>query len=400
MFRTRRTPAVLAFALGAFLALSTPSASAQQSSRLTHELTSDHLGQSRSVTVTLPASYPDQTDFDYPVLYLLDGETNREHASAVTAFLAETGVMPEVILVGIPAGATRSQDYLPPASAEGNSGGRGDAFVDFMESELIPFIEREYRAGPFRMISGHSFGGLLVTYTAFMRPGLFDVHLAQSPYLDEALGTPLVEQIETGAATVDGDAGTHYFANLGDEPELEPNFKRLAAVLADGSASVNGLTSREAGASHMETRLVGLYDGLHGHFKPIWTFDGTASDGTGGGFLAFLDTLEARFGFPVLYSEAGFQREAQSLLQAGRANEAAAVSGRYVQQYPKTPVSSFLLGNALAASGDREGAITAIRRAIELYEAEPDPALAPLHQAMQGLLTNLGGAPEGAGGGS
>lgn len=400
MFRTRRINLVPALALGAFLVLPAPPASAQQGSRITHELASNDLGQSRCVTVTLPGSYSDETDFEYPVLYLLDGETNLDHASAVTAFLAETGVMPEVILVGIHAGTTRAQDYLPPTSADGAAGGRADAFVDFMESELFPFIEAQYRAGPFRMISGHSLGGLLVTYAAFLRPGLFDVHLAQSPYLDQALGTPLVEQIETRAATGDRETRGYYFATLGDEPELEPNFHRLAAVLAEGSRPVKGRTMREPGASHMGTRLVGLYDGLHAHFEPIWSFGGTVSDGTDEGFLAYLDSLESRFGFPVLYSESGFQRAAQSLLQAGKATEAAAVSRRYVHQYPETPVSFFLLGNALAAAGDREGAVAAIRRAIELYEAEPDPTLAPLHQAMQRLLANLGGGPAAAGSGS
>jgi hypothetical protein len=397
MLRIPSTHLTSALALAALLAFGAPLASAQEGGRLTHEIPSDHLGQPRSVTVVLPASYSGDSEFEYPVLYLLDGETNVDHASAVTAFLAETGVMPEAMVVAIHAGATRGQDYLPPASADGAPGGRANAFVDFMESELVPFIEAEYRAGPYRMISGHSLGGLLVTYAAFLRPGVFDVHLAQSPYLDEALGTPLVEEIEARAAPAGGDTGAYYFATLGDEPELEPNFHRLAGVLAEASHPVRGRTAREPGASHMGTRLVGLYDGLHAHFEPIWSFDGTSSGGGEGGFLAFLDSLESHLGFPVRYSQSGFQREAQSLLQAGKAAEAEAVARRYVQQYPETPVASFLLGNARAAAGDRDGAVAAIRRAIELYESDPDPALAPLYQAMQRLLGNLGGAPAAAG---
>ena len=323
-----------------------------------------------------------------------------DHASAVTAFLAETGAMPQAIVVAIHAGATRGQDYLPPARADGGPGGRADAFIDFMESELVPFIEAEYRAGPYRMISGHSLGGLLVTYAAFLRPGVFDVHLAQSPYLDEALGAPLLETIEAGATTGGGDGGAYYFATLGDEPELEPNFRRLAGLLAEGSRPVRGRAVREPGASHMGTRLVGLYDGLHAHFEPIWSLDGTLAHGTDAGFLSFLDSLESRLGFPVQYNQSGFQREVQSLLQSGKATEAEAVARRYVEQYPETPVSSFLLGNALAAAGHRDGAVAAIRRAIELYESDPDPALAPLRQAMQRLLTNLGGGPAGVGAGA
>lgn len=388
MFPRRTAHVVTALAAAALiLLLRTPSA-AQETVRMSHEVPSSHLGQPRTVEVALPASYARHDEFDYPVLYLLDGETNLDHAAAVTAFLAQTGVMPEVIVVGVHAGPTRAQDYLPPPSHDGAPGGRADAFLDFLESELFAFIEAEYRAAPMRMVSGHSLGGLVVTYAAFRRPGLFDVHLAQSPYLDDALGTPLVEEIEARTSVGGVDSAAHYFATLGDEPELEPNFRRISAVLADGSAPVEGNTEREPGASHMGTRLVGLYDGLHAYFKPIWSFDGGE-----GGFLAFLDALESRFGFPMLYSEAGFQREAQSLLQAGNATEAAAVSRRYVDQYPDAPIARFLLGNALAAGGDRQGAVEAVRRAVELYEADPDPAIAPLHQAMQRLLANLAGGP-------
>lgn len=398
MFQTRMTRGALALTVGALLTLTAGPASPQQGGHATHEISSDHLGQTQTVSVTLPSSYSETAELSYPVLYLLDGESNLDHASAVTAFLAETGVMPEVIVVGIHAGATRGQDYVPPASTEGATGGRADAFLSFMETELFPFIEAEYRAGPYRMVSGHSLGGLLVMYAAFLRPGLFDAHLAQSPYLDESLGTPFMEQIEARPATVGEPTRTFFFANLGDEPQLEANFHRLVMVLADGSAATRGHAVREPGASHMGTRLVGLYDGLHAHFTPLWSYDRAASTGRQGGFLAFLDSLEARFGFPVLYSESGFQQEAQALLQAGRASEAAEVSRRYVEQYPNTPVSFFLLGNSLAAGGDREGAVAAIRRAVELYESDPDPALAPLHQAMQRLLTNLGAEPGTAGG--
>lgn len=398
MLPPRTIQLVVGLAAAASLVLPSSSASAAQGKRITHELTSNHLARPRSLTVALPGSYSNQSGFDYPVLYLLDGETNLDHVAAVTAFLAETGVMPEVILVGVHAGTTRAQDYVPPASRDGAPGGRADAFLDFMESELLPFIEAEYRAAPMRIVSGHSLGGLMVTYAAFLHPGLFDIHLAQSPYLDDPLGTPLVEEIEARAPVGGGDSDLYYFANLGDEAELEPNFHRLSALLADESTAVLGGTRREPGASHMGTRLVGLYDGLHAYFKPVWSFDEGVSDGGEGGFLAFLDSLESRFGFPVLYSEAGFQREAQALLQERKATEATAVSKRYVSQYPATPVSHFLLGNALAARGDRDAAVAAIRRAIELYEAEPDPAMAPLHQAMQRLLANLGGGPAAEGG--
>src|SRR6185369_4449050 len=51
--------------------------------------------------------------------------------------------------------------------------GQGDRFLDFLEQELIPHIEKNYRTTQERILAGHSRGGLLVLQSLLGKPDLF-----------------------------------------------------------------------------------------------------------------------------------------------------------------------------------------------------------------------------------
>ena len=57
----------------------------------------------------------------------------------------------------------------------------GDKFLDFIESELIPLMNKSYRTTDFKILAGHSIGGLLVLHSFQSRPQLFQAHFAFSP---------------------------------------------------------------------------------------------------------------------------------------------------------------------------------------------------------------------------
>lgn len=140
------------------------------------------LGESREIYVVLPASY-DRTGPGrrYPVIVVLDGEANLAPAAAVSAELSGNGQIPECVIVAIPnvGGATaeasaqrRVHDLTPPGLSVSGSGVEegGDRFLDFIERELLPAVDRRYRGGAPRTLIGHSSGGILATYAAATRP--------------------------------------------------------------------------------------------------------------------------------------------------------------------------------------------------------------------------------------
>ena len=111
-------------------------AQSQDASRIDHRMPSAILEQDRRFTVQLPASYGAQTAHDYPVLVLLDGDSSLGYADAVAEFLAQNTLVPEVITVAVPSGATRLADYMPDFAERGGVAGQADRFLDYLEQEL------------------------------------------------------------------------------------------------------------------------------------------------------------------------------------------------------------------------------------------------------------------------
>jgi len=370
------------------LLLAPMTVSGQDGDRVLHTITTT-AGTDRHLAVSLPASYSSAPDARFPVLYVLDGESNLDHAAAVATYLADAGVMPETIVVGLYGGTTRAVDYLPPTDVAGAQSGRADAFLRVLEGELIPFVDEVYRTGEFRMISGHSFGGVFVTWTAATRPNLFDAYLAQSPFVDESTGERVVAEFD--ARSTSTEVPDYYFANVGAEPNLLANVRRLGEIVVRDDDLQGGVVE-EPVADHMLTRLVGLHDGLIDYFADLWSPNPSRlAEGGAPAFDAHLEQIEARMGFLPPLGEAMYQRTIPVLLQSGDIESARAVGQRYVDQYPGAPTAHFLLGNVLAAAGDREGALDSITTAIRVYEADPDPQLAALYPAMQALHGQLSG---------
>ena len=139
------------------------------------------LGESRSLRVYLPLSYADSQD-SYPVLYVLDGETNFMPTLSTMQVLA-TGIatpqLPEAIVVAVH-NTHRERDLRTPTLDEDHGGSR---FADFIADELIPFVDEAYRTHPLRVLIGHSQGGSFATYVLATRPDTFRFYLTIDPPL-------------------------------------------------------------------------------------------------------------------------------------------------------------------------------------------------------------------------
>jgi len=144
-------------------------------------LPSKVLGEDRTLWVSVPDSYA-RSAGRYPVLYLTDAEAQFEHTSATAAFLARNGFMPEVIVVGVQ-NTDRTRDLSPSRDPEFPTSGGADRFLEFLETELVPFVESGFRTVPFRIFAGHSAGGNFAFHAMRVRPDLFQAVIAVSPWL-------------------------------------------------------------------------------------------------------------------------------------------------------------------------------------------------------------------------
>jgi predicted alpha/beta superfamily hydrolase len=155
------------------------------------------LDEVRPYLVYTPPSYDDTTSAPqgYPVLYLLDGDAHFHSVTGLVQILGTgvngTFVVPEMIVVAIP-NTNRTRDLTPthtdlgfdgkPTPAFAESGGNAP-FFDFLTRELIPEIDARYRTMPYRVLVGHSFGGITVLNALYTIPRAFDAYVAIDPSL-------------------------------------------------------------------------------------------------------------------------------------------------------------------------------------------------------------------------
>lgn len=149
-------------------------------------LHSDILNESRSVYVQLPDSYDPDSSIKYPVVYILDGDVLLNALYTVHSFYSG-GFMPEMIMVGISNGENRTRDLttsvIDPSLINEENGG-ADKFMNFIEKELIPFIETKYPVTDYRTLIGHSYGGLFTINALLNHSHLFQNYLAIDPSMD------------------------------------------------------------------------------------------------------------------------------------------------------------------------------------------------------------------------
>lgn len=199
-------------------------------------LQSSVLGEERAYVVHVPEGYARSPKHRYPVLYVLDGSSQSTHVAATADVMARIGAMQEAIVIGIPSGDRRNRDYTPPGMRQDvddpdGADGQADRFLSFLQRELIPHVEREFRTAQSRTLVGNSRGGLLVVHAFTTQPSLFDAYIAHSPALwrdDSAMVARLARFLRANR-----DLQGKLFLSLGgdENPKMTAAFRKTIAVL-------------------------------------------------------------------------------------------------------------------------------------------------------------------------
>ncbi len=157
----------------------------------TIEVKSAQLGENRTLNVYLPEGYATCDTCKYPVIYLLDGSADEDfiHVAGLVQFcnFSWINILPPSIVVGI-ANVDRKRDFTFPTTIEADkkaysTTGGSAKFIAFLETELQPFIAKQYKTNGYKTIIGQSLGGLLATEVLFKKPQLFNDYIIISPSL-------------------------------------------------------------------------------------------------------------------------------------------------------------------------------------------------------------------------
>lgn len=171
-----------------FLCLGNLYTHAQTDAFTSFKIHSELLHEDRTCLVQLPENYSEagNKSQSYPIIILLDGATFFQSTGGVIRFLSSPRngnfFMPESILIAIE-NVDRRRDFTVTkiVTKRGNTSGGGRQFLDFIEKELLPYIDTNFRTEKHRTLIGHSLGGLLALNSYMDKNSAFNAFLSIDP---------------------------------------------------------------------------------------------------------------------------------------------------------------------------------------------------------------------------
>jgi predicted alpha/beta superfamily hydrolase len=229
------------------------------------------LNEERTCLISLPDSYNDSSEVEkkYPIMILLDGYTHFKTASGIVHFMSSNRnrnqLMPETIIIAIE-NVDRRRDFTVTKikTKRPNTGGGGRPFLNFIEKELVPYIDKNYRTEPSRTLIGHSLGGLLTLNSYMDKNSIFNAYISIDPSIwwNEEMMKNKVDSISSISLNKRLYIAT---ANQG-EANYERNKQRhdsLYALMTKKSDEVvNVKLEYFEKENHRSLPLIALYEGL------------------------------------------------------------------------------------------------------------------------------------------
>lgn len=348
----------------------------------THSLLSPALNERRDIIVHLPPGYA-RSKRHYPVLLVLDGAPNTPYAAGLVDLLSRVERIPEMIVIGIPSMGHRIRDLSPPATDPEiiaqmrlYETGRADSFIRFLADDVMSWVDRRYRTAPYRILTGHSLGGLVAIRALQNRPEAFSAIIAASPSLWWDAQTPVAE----AAARLPELSGNHFlFMGWGDhEPRIANATKALAARLtAKPSAALQWHARHYPGETHGTSPARILYDGLtvlYADWRPeaVATGDPDKNEDFAGQLAIHAEARSRRYGYAIPFQP----RESQALVEwhlaRGAHVDALTVARDNLRNFPEQRESYWQLAEVLRAAGKPADALPYYRHAARIPTAYDD----------------------------
>ena len=381
-----------------------------------HVFSSTILKEERHLLVVVPDGYDKETRA-YPVLWLLDAGDKAQFGAAIAnvRFLTARGAIPPLIIVGVRNGSDRTRDLTPPPDAATRktdpSAGGVDRFLDFVEQEAKPVVMKAYRAAPYAVFAGHSYGGLTALRVAGTRPSMANAVVAMSPSLwfnESALIGPWSKAIAVRTTPL-----RLFTSRGGEEAPIDVNTarfeRRLDSLLTHRkSVLVSFGHRRYPDDPHSMTPLTSLIDGLRYVFAPysmaVTDVERMADPfkADSAAWVPAMRGMERQWANrlkafpPALMGESGVDQALPEsffvwspTLAAVNPAAGLAMAKRAVELRPQSATALRLLGEVHAMRGDTVAARARLSDALDRAKASKDSAATA---AVERVLTKLNGA--------
>jgi hypothetical protein len=295
----------------------------------------------------------------YPVLYLLDGDKLFIQTIGILNHLSnEYGSerCPKMIIVGI-VNNNRIKDLLPVTN--------NDIFSQFLEEELIPYIDKKYPTQPYRTFLGHSLGGLRVTNTLVYQSQIFNSYIA----LDPSLGHDLNVWSDKAHKTIPNKIFSNKSLYLAMAQTMPKNMdtatiskdttgasRHMRAIMQfendinNKKNELNFAWKYYPDKTHSEVTFNGTYDGLQSIFSWFYNpdlykiFDPNVGSIEAAQIITKrFEIISAQMGYNVLPPEENILKIIEHLMTKGQKEKAIFFAKLNIKNYPKSELAIYHL---------------------------------------------------------
>ena len=225
-------------------------------------------GASYNIKVGLPNNYTGSTE-KYSTIYVLDGEENFNLVANKCQEISNNYGTQNVLVISIGYGRDRSIDYTPTKVSSMTGGGA--EFLNFIETQLIPRIEQDFRVDTIRssrVILGHSYGGLFGACVLAVNNKLFGNYLLLSPSI--WFDNEVALQLEMDNRATNKDRQQLVFMGLGEAENagrMQAPFEAFYQTLRDNYSSMKLAKNLEKNLDHLGSKNPNIIKGLNYYFQ-------------------------------------------------------------------------------------------------------------------------------------
>ncbi len=345
---------------------------------------SDILNEDRRILIYAPKD-SDNLEKKYQVIYVLDADNHFMQMVEYSKYLSrqDVYVIPPLIVVGI-TNTNRNRDLTPSHSNADYSGkldttanspyknsGGNEHFFQFIQKEVIPYVNSNYKTQPYRIFVGHSFGALTAINCLINYPDMFDAYIAVSPsfWWDQKFLLKLADKKLKAESTL---SKTLFFSdgNEGSSPRSPFHTDVLKFDSLLKKRNIKGLDFEYMtypSESHMTVPIKSYYDGLRFIYHQ-WTLPPVSDEEVNPEIIMrHYKGLSQRFRYPILPDEAYFNDLANWLVKNPvTLNNGIKLLEMNIINYPSSSRAFAALGAAYAMKGEKQKAITSYKKANEL----------------------------------
>jgi predicted alpha/beta superfamily hydrolase len=327
-------------------------------------------------------------DKRYPVVYVLDGDAHFLSTVGMIQQLSQANgnaILPEMIVVGIE-NTNRLKD-LTPSLVTSDNNAKANPFVNFLETELIPYVDKNYNTAPYRILVGHSLGGLTAIDMLTNFPQYFNAYIAIDPsmwYDHEKFLNNTISQIPSknlqGTRLFIGTANTMPRGmtlsalekdNSTETQHIRSIFKLDKFIKNNPTSGLKYSQKYYENENHLSVPLISEYDGLRFVFD-YYLLDITEKDFTdSSSFIAtkykqHYDKVSKETGYKNAPPEAFINYLGYDALSKKQYNRAEALLKLNIENYPNSNNVYDSYADFLVAKQDSMNAVTYYKKALAI----------------------------------